>query len=118
MTNWKWQVIIVVPLAAKAAADAMAAQVTAEHQDNTFAVMLAPSSNGQATYCACAAMATDEWLAAMQGLLPSVPGLSFWRIDRDGNLAATNSNAEIGSPFGWWDCLESVGLHVVSEPAE
>jgi hypothetical protein len=118
MTKWKWQVIIVVPLAAKAAADAMAAQVTGEQQDNTFAVMLAPSSNGQATHCACGTMATDEWLAAMQEMLPSVPGCSFWRIDRDGNLAATNSGDEIGSPFGWLDCLGSLGLHVVTGQAE
>jgi len=118
MTNWKWQVVIVVPAGSKAAADDMAAQVTGDAQENTFAVMLSPSGAEPVTHYACGTMATDEWLTAMQGLLPSVPGVTFWRMDRDGNLAATNSGDEIGSPFGWLDCLGSLGLHVVTGQAE
>jgi hypothetical protein len=113
MTTWKWHVIIVVPSASKAAADAMAAQVTGTEQADTFAVPLGPSESGPVTHYACGTMATDEWLVAMQGLLPSVAGVAFWRIDMDGKLAATNASGNIGTTFGWTDAIASLGLCVV-----
>jgi|APGre2960657404_1045060.scaffolds.fasta_scaffold92903_2 hypothetical protein len=113
MTNWKWQVIIAVPIAAKADADAMAAQVTGTQQDNTFAVMLGPTLSGPVTHCACGTRATDEWVSSMQALLPSANGVAFWRIDKEGILAATNATGAVGAAFGWHDAIASVGLVVV-----
>jgi hypothetical protein len=112
MTTWKWQVIIIVPAASKSAADAMAAQVTGTLQDDTFAVPLRPAAGGSVTHYACCTMATDEWLIAMQDALPSVGGVSFWRIDMAGTLAATNSAGVIGAAFGWQDATAAMSLSV------
>lgn len=116
MTQWKWQIAIIVPTSSLAVAEEMAAVVAGRQQEETFVVPLSASGILPATHYACCTRATDEWLIRMRDVLPSVPGAMFYRMDADGVLSASTSNQNIGSPWSFAQSVADCGLAQIETP--
>lgn len=116
MTQWKWQVAIIVPASSLPVAEEMTAAVAGAQQDATFVVALSASGVLPATHYACFTRSTDEWLIRMRDVLPSVPGAIFYRMDANGVLSASTSNQNIGSPWSFAQSVADCGLAQVETP--
>ena len=114
MSNWKWQIAIIVPAASRDAANAMASVVAGHEQTATFAIELSPTGLGQATHYACCTWATDEWLGRMQSALPTIVGAAYYRMDALGTLVASSSAGSVGELWSWPSSIHDVGLKVVN----
>lgn len=110
MTQWKWQVAIIVPKSSLASAEDKAAVVAGSQQSATFVVPLSATGQKPATHFACCTRATDEWLVRMRDVLANVPGAAFYRMDSSGTLAASTSTAPVGSPWSFDASVSDCGL--------
>lgn len=110
MTQWKWQIAIIVPASSLAVAEEMAAVVAGRQQEETFVVPLSASGLLPATHYACCTRATDEWLIRMRDVLPSVPGAIYYRMDEGGILAACTPGTNIGLPWSFAQSVADCGL--------
>lgn len=116
MSEWKWQVAIIVPKASREAAEAMASVVAGHDQQETFAIELSSRGEAPATHYACCTWATDDWLSRMQSALPSIVGAMYYRMDATGTLVASSSVGSVGLPWSWPASIEDAGLSVVVTP--
>lgn len=114
MTQWKWQVAIIVPASSLAVAEEMTAAVAGAQQEATFVVGLSAAGVLPATHYACFTRSTDEWLMRMRDVLPSVPGAIFYRMDDSGVLFASTTNQNIGSPWTFAQSVADCGLAQVA----
>lgn len=78
------------------------------------------SANGQApaTHYGAAFSVTESIRQNLEGMgLAQTPGITYWRCSNpEGILITTNhqaSQASIGQPWSWQQCLAAVGLLVV-----
>lgn len=78
------------------------------------------SANGQApaTHYGAAFSVTEVIRESLEGMgLAQTPGITYWRCSNpEGILATTNhpsSQASIGQPWDWQQCLVAVGLQSV-----
>lgn len=81
------------------------------------------SANGlaPATHYGAAFSVTESIRENLEGMgLAQTPGVTYWRSSNpEGILAATNhpsSEASIGQPWDWQQCLAVAGLQAVNEP--
>ena len=81
------------------------------------------SANGKspATHYGAAFSVTEAIRENLEGLgLAQTPGITYWRCSNpEGLLTATNhapSQASIGQPWDWQQCLAAIGLQAVNEP--
>lgn len=81
------------------------------------------SANGQlpATHYGAAFVVTEAIRANLEGMgLAQTPGITYWRTSNpEGILTATNhtgSQAQVGQPFAWADCLAAISLQPINEP--
>ena len=114
-TSWRWHIAIIVPLASRDAADEMADFVAGVQPSPTFTIPLSPTGQDPVTHYGCATHATDEWLLAMQQVLPSVTGVRYWRSNGDGVLVASTSTNRIGEAWSWQKSLDDATLTLLHE---
>jgi hypothetical protein len=118
--TWNWRVVVIVPAAAKEAAEEMARSIDPYGPDYTgeaFALGLSADGSAPVTHYGLYTSATDEMVAGMGAALPQMPAAQYWRHDVDGLLVASNVTEPAGQPWGWPQSLDAAGLRVVPEPA-
>lgn len=82
---------------------------------------LSTSGELPTTHYGAAFSVTEPIRQNLEGLgLAQTPGITYWRCSNpEGILAATNhapSQASIGQPWNWQQCLAAAGLQAVIEP--
>ena len=82
---------------------------------------LSANGLGPATHYGAAFSVTESIRENLEGMgLAQTSGVTYWRSSNPGGiLAATNhqpSQASIGQPWDWQQCLAAVGLQAVKEP--
>lgn len=118
---WNWRVIIIVPSAAKSAAEQAARQINSTGPDyvgDAFTTPLSAGGNNPPTHWALYTSATDEMVAGMASALPSIAGVQYWRHDVAGLLVASNVTQASEQPWGWMQSLEAAGLKQIFPPLE
>lgn len=118
---WNWRVVIVVPSAAKAAAEQAARQINSTGPDyvgDAFTTPLSASGNNPPTHWALYTSATDDMVARMASALPSINGAKFWRHDVGGSLVSSNVTQASGQPWGWMQSIDAAGLAQIFPPLE
>ena len=81
------------------------------------------SSNGQSptSHYGAAFSVTETIRENLEGMgLAVTPGIVYWRCSNPGGILETtnhpSSEASIGQPWDWQQCLAAVGLQAVSRP--
>ena len=82
---------------------------------------LSASQESPATHYGAAFSVTEAIRENLEDMgLAQTPGITYWRCSNpEGILAATNhqpSQASIGQPWDWQQCLAAAGLQAVIEP--
>jgi hypothetical protein len=116
--NWNWRVIIIVPVAAKPAAEEIARQIDPYGPDYTgeaFTLGLSDNGEAPATHYGLYTSATEEMVAGMATALSQMPAAYFWRHDAGGVLVASNVTEPEGQAWGWPQSLDAVGLRLVQD---
>lgn len=116
---WKWRLIIIVPAAAKAAAEQAARFINSTGPDYTgdaFTLPLSASGSEPVTHWGLYTSATDAMVEAMATALPQIGGAMFWRHDTEGLLAASNVTQADGQAWGMAESLAAAGLVAVDPP--
>jgi len=119
--SWDYRVIIVVPAASKAIADAAArhidpAQPSAEVE--CFSMRLSASGAEPPTHFGTYTSATEEIVQEMASMLPQISGVMFWRHGVGGDLQASNVTDPTGQPWGWQESMAAAGLVRILPPLE
>lgn len=113
---WNWRLIIIVPAAAKPAAEQAALSINStgpDYQGDAFTIPLSANGSGRATHYGLYTSATDAMVQAMASSLPKISGVSYWRHDIEGRLVASNVTGADGQAWGLTDSLAAAGLAVV-----
>lgn len=112
--NWPYRYFVIVPAAAKAAANGLSDALDPDvGGDDAFNMPL--SSDGETvTHWVANTLATESIRAGLAANIGNVPGALWWRMDsQTGELQATNCEASehrIGEPVDWQDALSDAGL--------
>lgn len=118
---WNWRVVIVVPSAAKVAAEQAARAINSTGPDyagDAFTTPLSANGSNPPTHWALYTSATDEMVSLMASALPAIAGVQFWRHDVGGALVASNVTQASGQPWGWTQSIEAAGLQQIFPPLE
>lgn len=110
---WNWRIIIIVPAAAKSAAEQAARHINStgpDYQGDAFTVALSASGSQPASHYGLYTSATDAMVEAMATALPQIGGASYWRHDIEGRLVASNVTQADGQAWGWEQSLAAAGL--------
>lgn len=113
---WRFRVVVVVPAAAKAAAEQAARAINStgpEYDGDAFTVPLSASGTGSPTHWALYTSATDEMVAGMASAMPQIGGAQFWRHDVGGSLVASNVTQASGQAWGFAQSIEAAGLRQI-----
>lgn len=116
---WNWRLIIIVPLAAKAAAEQAARQINSTGPDYTgdaFTRRLSANGSEPVTHFGLYTSATDAMVDGMAAALPQIPGAMYWRHDIEGRLAASNVTQADGQAWGMAESLAAAELTVINSP--
>lgn len=117
---WPHRVVIIVPQAAKQAAESAARAINStgpEYEGDAFTIALSVAESKTATHFALYTSATAEMVEGMAAALPSIGGVMFWRHGTDGRLQASNVTEPIGQAWGWSESLAAAGLSEVRQPS-
>lgn len=120
MSAWSWRVVIIVPAAAKAAAEQSARDINStgpDYDGDAFTAALSADGTEPATHWGLYTSATDEMVASMADALPAISGVMYWRHDVGGTLAGSNVTEPVGQPWGWGESLAAAGLADVVPPS-
>jgi len=115
--NWKWRLIIIVPVASKPAAEQAARSINStgpDYSGHAFNSTLSETGTLPITHWSLYTSATDEMVEAMASALSIIPSVQYWRHDVTGNLVASNVTEADGQPWGYEESLEAAGLLTVS----
>jgi len=118
--NWNWRVIIIVPVAEKAAAEQAARHINStgpDYDGDAFTTPLSANGSDPASHWGLYTSATDAMVDAMAAALPEIGGVSFWRHDRDRRLVASNVTQAEGQAWGFDESLAAAGLERVNPPS-
>lgn len=118
--NWNWRVVIVVPAAAKQAAEQAARAINStgpDYQGDAFTAPLSADGSEPVTHWGLYTSATDEMVTAMATALPQIDGAMYWRHDIGGVLASSNVTDASGQPWGLAESLAAAGLREVVAPS-
>ena len=113
---WSYRVVIIVPAAAKTAAEQAARAINStgpEYDGDAFTLPLSASGEGSPTHWALYTSATDEMVAEMASALPQIGGAQFWRHDVGGVLVASNVTQPAGQSWGFAESLAAAGLRQI-----
>jgi hypothetical protein len=116
---WNWRAIIIVPAAAKAAAEQAARAINStgpDYEGDAFTSPLSANGTNPPTHWGLYTSATDDMVAGMASALPQIGGAMFWRHGIDGILAASNVTWPDGQAWGWAQSLEAAGLADIERP--
>lgn len=117
--TWLWRVVIIVPDAAKVAAEQAARAINStgpNYEGDAFTVPLSLDGEDPPTHWGTYTSATDEMVAGMATALPFIGGAQFWRHSVDGSLAASNVTEANGQAWGWQQSLDAAGLRQIMPP--
>lgn len=115
--NWNWRVVIIVPAAYHATAEAFARGINSTGPDyvgDAFNMPLSQSGSEPVTHYGLATPATDSMVAAMSEALPQMGGVQYWRRDVNDALVASNVTAVSGQEWSIEQSLAAAGLVRVS----
>lgn len=113
---WLFRVVIIVPAAAKTAAEQAARAINSTGPDyagDAFTLPLSASGDGSPTHWALYTSATDEMVAGMASAMPQIGGAQFWRHDVGGSLVASNVTQASGQEWGFAQSIEAAGLRQI-----
>lgn len=116
---WNWRIIIIVPSAAKAAAEQAARHINStgpDYSGDAFTLPLSVSGSEPVTNWGLYTSATDAMVEGMATALPQIGGASYWRHDIEGRLAASNVTQPEWQAWGLSESLAAAGLAVVDSP--
>ena len=119
MSNWPYRYFVVVPDAAKNAANGLSDALDPDVGGGDAFCMPLTSDGETITHWATSTLATESIRAGLTAHVGNVPGALWWRMDAaSGALQATNaeiSEARIGQVFAFSQALADAGLILAQE---